>query len=72
MVFKKGVYKRDNYECKNCGLKMSIFRKGFHIHHIIPFLKTRDNSLENLITLCQSCHSKIEIRKIRKDKEMKK
>jgi len=31
-----------------------------HIHHIIPYRISKDNSIGNLITLCNSCHKKIE------------
>ena len=30
------------------------------IHHKTPFLISRDNSYNNLITLCAPCHRKIE------------
>ena len=52
------IYKRDNFTCQECGEKMSKF--PFHIHHKIPFLISFDNSPKNLITLCPSCHRKIE------------
>ncbi len=54
------VYKRDNYNCQECGLKMSKETGAFHIHHKVPFLISFDNSLNNLETLCPSCHRKIE------------
>jgi hypothetical protein len=41
--------------CAVCG----TFKK-IHIHHIVPFRYTKDNSLSNLIPLCASCHRKIE------------
>lgn len=56
------IYRRDGYICKDCGLTMSESQKKFncplHIHHIIPFLISFDNSLNNLISLCKSCHTK--------------
>ena len=33
---------------------------AFHIHHIVPFLISFDNSLNNLITLCPHCHRRTE------------
>ena len=30
--------------------------KNLHIHHIIPYRYTKDNSLSNLIPLCSRCH----------------
>jgi len=62
------VYKRDNYQCQECGISMSETKKPHDIHHIVPFLDTFDNSLSNLITLCRSCHRKIESELINKKK----
>ncbi len=54
------VYERDNYTCQRCGKLMKNSKEAFHIHHIVPFLDSFDNSLSNLITLCKSCHSIVE------------
>ncbi len=37
-----------------------ITGKSLDIHHKIPFLTSKDNSLENLITLCRRCRMKTE------------
>jgi 5-methylcytosine-specific restriction endonuclease McrA len=58
------VLKRDNFTCQHCGARNDI-----HVHHIIPYRKTKDNSLSNLITLCRSCHTKMDMAFIRKEKE---
>lgn len=50
------VYLRDNFTCQGCG-KTGI---SMDVHHIIPFLETHNNSIENLVTLCRCCHMKIE------------
>jgi len=50
------VYLRDRFTCQDCG----ITGQRLDIHHIIPFLKSHDNSLLNLVTLCRSCHMKRE------------
>ena len=63
------IYKRDNYTCQECGLKMTKETGAHHIHHIIPFLISFDNSLSNLITLCPSCHRKIEVKIIKRLKQ---
>lgn len=55
------VYLRDRFTCQHCG----IIGKSLDIHHKIPFVESRDNSIENLITLCRSCHMKEE-RRLRK------
>jgi len=49
------VLERDNYQCRVCGKT-----KRLHIHHKVPYRISKDNSLENLITLCMSCHMKEE------------
>lgn len=50
---------RDNNECQNCGRE-----EGLHVHHIVPFVSFDDyreaNKLQNLITLCASCHHRLE------------
>lgn len=52
---------RDEYKCRNCGID-----KNLEIHHIdgtgyksIGDPKKSNNSLENLMTLCHSCHIRI-------------
>ncbi len=55
---RKAVLIRDNFTCQYCFM-MNI---KFDIHHKIPFLLTKDNSLNNLITLCDKCHRKEEVR----------
>lgn len=54
------IYARDNFTCQKCALTMikslEILKCPLHIHHKIPFLISHDNSLNNLITLCASCH----------------
>lgn len=62
------IYKRDNYTCQKCALKMSKKTGAFHIHHIVPFLISFDNSLKNLITLCPPCHRKEDARIIKEIK----
>lgn len=46
---------RDNFTCRACGVRT----KGLHVHHLIPKITGGDESLENLITLCNKCHNKI-------------
>lgn len=60
------VYLRDKFTCQKCG----ITGKSLDIHHKIPFLISRDNSLNNLITLCRKCHMEEE-RRIRKELKKK-
>lgn len=60
------VYRRDNFKCQDCGIAMGKFKEAFHVHHKVPFLVSFDNSIDNLITLCKSCHSREEM-KLRKN-----
>jgi len=69
------IYERDNFTCQECGINMresmKKFKQALHIHHKVPFLETFDNSLKNLITLCKSCHSKIECNYLKRLKDQK-
>lgn len=47
--------KFQNSYCALCGTKEKI-----HIHHIIPYRLTQDNSYENLIPLCAKHHKIVE------------
>jgi transcription elongation factor Elf1 len=46
---------RDNFTCAICGCYPAT-----DVHHIIPARIMVDNSNENLVTLCDSCHRKLE------------
>lgn len=48
------IRQRDRYTCKLCGKQQGD--KAFSVHHI-DYNKENCNP-ENLITLCQKCHSK--------------
>jgi predicted DNA-binding protein YlxM (UPF0122 family)/ribosomal protein L37AE/L43A len=57
-IWARKVKKRDGWKCKLCGET-----KKLHAHHILPLRKcTLEQALdiENGITVCQSCHNKIE------------
>ena len=49
--------KRDKYICQECGIKGD---SRFHAHHVKPRTFKGEDLLENLITLCPSCHTTIE------------
>jgi hypothetical protein len=46
---------RDNYTCQKCGRKDCILE----VHHITPKRLGGNNSIYNLITLCNKCHKKV-------------
>jgi DEAD/DEAH box helicase domain-containing protein len=56
------VRARDKYQCQVCGATESD--RQHDVHHKIPFrtfTSTEEaNRLENLITLCRTCHQKVE------------
>lgn len=69
-ALKEEVRKRDNYTCQSCGLREEnhITKLGkwerLRVHHID---ENKQNSvLENLTTLCSSCHGKVHTMKTRK------
>jgi len=53
---KESIRKRDNYKCLLCGKPEIEDMKKLHIHHIDYDKKNLDP--KNLISLCNSCHSK--------------
>lgn len=59
------VLKRDKYRCQKCGITnkehIKIYNRDITIHHIDG--NKKNNSLDNLITLCLSCHGKEDIKK---------
>jgi len=62
-IVRKQIYTRDNFTCQKCGIKYCDKNKmGLHAHHIVPYRISLDDSLNNLITLCSSCHRKEEIK----------
>jgi DEAD/DEAH box helicase domain-containing protein len=64
------VLARDNQRCRTCGAEAKP-GQGLHVHHIRPFREfnyipgqnenyRQANQLENLVTLCPSCHRQAE------------
>ena len=60
---RKLVRARDQFTCQACGRKEDS--KAHHVHHIVPFRNFVNpqiaNQLDNLITLCPTCHQRAEI-----------
>lgn len=63
--------KRDNFKCQQCNytiyfdahslerakdLYQSSANNNLHVHHKIPLSRGGNNTLENLISLCEDCH----------------
>lgn len=55
------IYKRDKWTCQICGVKCGR-KHRIQCHHINPYRISHDNSMDNLITLCVSCHRREEIK----------
>ena len=55
---RRKVYSRDDYTCQDCGTQGG--KRGnveVHAHHITPLSEGGSNKIDNLITLCDSCHN---------------
>jgi hypothetical protein len=50
------VIARDRYECQTC------FEPATEVHHVIPKRLNGLDSLNNLTSVCQPCHSLLELR----------
>ncbi|MFZ0546444.1 MAG: DEAD/DEAH box helicase [Candidatus Promineifilaceae bacterium] len=68
---RQAVLERDGHRCRTCGATARP-GQGLHIHHIRPFREygyipgeneayLEANTLENLVTLCPSCHRRAEM-----------
>ncbi len=68
---RKKVWERDNYTCQLCGKLKKEIKGKLETHHIIPYKLSKDNSLNNLITLCTSCHKKSEFELWKEVKKLK-
>jgi 5-methylcytosine-specific restriction endonuclease McrA len=54
-LIKDEVRARDGV-CRTCGKTPEENSRALDVHHLNPFRFSGDNSLENLIALCHSCH----------------
>lgn len=67
---RRKALERDNHSCQVCGLKLNKNnRRIIDVHHIKPYRQFNGdyiaaNNLLNLITLCRSCHKRVEHAKI--------
>lgn len=53
------IFKRDSWKCRFCKVKTNL-----HAHHIKYRSQGGDDSIDNLITLCENCHKAIHNRYI--------
>ena len=59
-TLKRAIRERDHYSCQNCGKLQSD--RAFDVHHKDG--NKKNCNPDNLITLCHSCHSKVQYEKI--------
>ncbi|HLY40468.1 MAG TPA: NUMOD3 domain-containing DNA-binding protein [Terracidiphilus sp.] len=59
---KLSIRQRDGFMCAECDMTewqhIQTWGHPLHVHHIIAYRISHDNSPLNLITLCDSCHGK--------------
>ena len=64
---RKIVLERDNYTCQCCGLTpVDPFKNTLHVHHTKPLHKSKGRrkvQINELITLCPTCHGYIHYKK---------
>lgn len=54
------VYRRDNYECQNCGQRGGPYGDTeLQLHHVIPTSDEDAYRVANLETLCYDCHNAV-------------
>ena len=55
------VLKRDGYQCRQCGATQEESGYPLEIHHIIPPKGNKKlfYNIDNCVTLCKCCHSRI-------------
>ena len=53
---KLAVKKRDNFKCRFCSAEDKDLKQGLFVHHID--YNPKNTSMDNLIAMCGSCHSK--------------
>jgi len=56
-ILKLQIRRRDSFKCQLCNIEQKELNEKLIVHHI-DFNK-QNNSEENLISLCRSCHGKI-------------
>ena len=64
---RKACLERDKYTCVECGIDQDTLGESLHVHHKTPLRKfnrdfKRANSLDNLVSLCRTCHITVEWR----------
>ena len=58
---RREVFKRDGYKCVMCGASHPL-----NVHHVRYPTRWGEEKLEDLITVCDSCHAKIHSKEIKR------
>ena len=57
------VLRRDDYRCRDCGWNYTLWNRSdprhLELHHKIAHVRGGENTPDNLITLCNTCHDKV-------------
>ncbi len=60
----RNIRDRDGYRCRSCGVSEETLGRQLDVHHVVPFRSfdsaIRANAADNLISVCPSCHKKME------------
>jgi 5-methylcytosine-specific restriction endonuclease McrA len=60
----KKARERDGFACQLCGIAEEKLGRQLDVHHKIPYRSFKSNveanKLENLVSVCASCHAKLE------------
>lgn len=51
---RQAALERDSHRCTECGSD-----EWLHVHHVVPWRESHDNTLGNLRTLCAACHTRL-------------
>ena len=61
LFWRNKARERDNYTCQLCGVTENEWHKEMDVHHIKNYRLFKDkeqaNQLNNLVCLCNKCHS---------------
>lgn len=54
------VRRRDNFTCQVCGKSTAEYGRKLDVHHIVTCRNGGSHSPDNLLTVCQTCHAKLD------------
>jgi 5-methylcytosine-specific restriction endonuclease McrA len=58
--WKPKARERDSNTCQGCGITNITYGRSLPVHHIVPLSVGGTHDLDNLVTLCQTCHVRVE------------